>query len=121
MANFLETIRTAFKLTHTQSVPKSNTSAINIPINSAENYVYTAPSAGYVCAYYEGVSDTGAIFLGHNVPGMLSTTAMSSVVSRNNGWIATWIRVRKGDSIVIWVDYNQASTGFTRFIPDEGA
>lgn len=122
MANFLNLLSAAFKLTHTQSVPKPNSNAVNIQISSGVNYTFTAPSAGYVCSYYVGALDTGEAFLGHSPsPQSQSTTAVTSICrAANGGWLGGWIRVRKGDQVAIWVNYNPG-TGHTWFVPDEGA
>lgn len=123
MLKLLNEIRALFKLSHTQCVPKANSSAVIIEIASGENYLFTCPSDGYVCAYYRKAYGTaekpGAIFLGNHQN--RSTTACKSISTyAHDGWLGAWVRVRKGDICNIWVSYDGADEGQTWFVPDEG-
>ena len=117
----LSLLNELFKLSHTQSLPKANQNAITIPIPSASNYMFTAPSAGYVCAYYRYVENGSQVYLGHSPTGFTSTTAMASIVTNVGSWIGAWIRVRKGDSVPMWMQVGDSAQGQIWFIPDEGS
>lgn len=119
-------LRSLFKLTHTQSVPKQNNQAISlldlVPVE--KNYMYICPADGVISACFNGCnipSEDGrepAIFLSdlNN-----STGPVTCIMPAVHGWLGAWIRVRKGDKINLWISNKGYKDGYFHFIADEGA
>lgn len=109
MANFLDYIRTIFKLSAEQSAKSSQRTTLNLSFTEEDGFAsWTAPSNGYV--YISGKwAKTVEIWYGAD--GTISTSPDPA----NTYLVAFWVRVRKGVTYNIRAD--QATETIVYFSP----
>lgn len=104
MANFLDSIRTIFKLSAEQSAKSSQRTTLNLSFTEEDGFAsWTAPSNGYV--YISGTwARTVEIWNGDD--GNIATSPDPT----NTYLVAFWVRVRKGVTYDIRADQATKTT-----------
>lgn len=116
MANFLDSLRTLFKLSGTQALPSGSVVSIGVPTTDVY-FEYTAPSDGYIVARIQNATNCRTVQIETNtVPGVwVCNDEISSAY-----WGA-YIPVRKGQVTRTLVRYDAPGISQMLFVPTVGA
>lgn len=111
MANFLDYIRTIFKLSGSQALPSGSSIDLPIPTAGQWSQTFTAAFDGYVDAY----------FLNSKAVEISNTTTKIRAKVEANISAGVYIPVRKGDQFNVYFDYTDTTDAVFKLVKTVGS
>lgn len=111
MSNFLDYIRTIFKLSGSQALPSGSYINFDIPPSKQWSQSYTASFDGYVELF-------GLDFVAVELSNVTSTIRTKSQTTKSAG---CFMPVKKGDVFNVYVDYSSTANAWFRLVKTVGS
>lgn len=111
MANFLDSIRTLFKLSGSQALPSGSYINFDMPPSGQWSQLYTASFDGYVELF-------GLYFVAVELSNVTTTIRAKSQTTVSAG---CFMPVKKGDIFNVYVEYSSTETAWFRLVKTVGS